>query len=319
MTNLPYLHTPESEHNFPYTLGERTCSVFIRGDMHQTDRSNPNFEEIKTLLRSPRLDPQADALALDEIADRIISLMSPITAVIDATGEIPEIVVRDGAVFYNGEQIHSVLAERMLDVMSEGLPLDPWVKFAQNLYSNPAAFSRDELYSWLEKSDMPITPDGCLLAWKVVREDYKDQYTGTMDNSVGQTVTMPGGRQAVDPDRDRTCSQGLHFCSKGYLPSFGTGSGRRVVIVKVNPADVVSIPSDHNNEKGRCSRYQVVGEIDPTEAQAQQWGISVLDADPEDWEEWDEPEWDEDEDGETVQSAEPSTSPFKRLRDFLRG
>jgi len=34
-----------------------------------------------------------------------------------------------------------------------------------------------------------------------------DNYTGTMDNSVGQIVSMP--RQAVDNNRNQTCSNGL--------------------------------------------------------------------------------------------------------------
>jgi len=33
------------------------------------------------------------------------------------------------------------------------------------------------------------------------------------------------------------------------------------VIVKINPADVVAIPSDYKNTKGRCCRYEVVAEM----------------------------------------------------------
>jgi polyhydroxyalkanoate synthesis regulator phasin len=36
--------------------------------------------------------------------------------------------------------------------------------------------------------------------------------------------------------------------------------------MKVNPRDVVSIPSDYNNEKGRCCEYAVVDEITTGEA-----------------------------------------------------
>jgi hypothetical protein len=70
-------------------------------------------------------------------------------------------------------------------------------------------------------------------------------------------------RHEVDDNKDRTCSSGLHFCSKDYLNSFG---GERVVIVKINPRDVVSIPSDYNDTKGRACRYEVVGEIDADKA-----------------------------------------------------
>ena len=121
---------------------------------------------------------------------------------------------------------------------------------------NPSKRAVDELYGFLEKNSLPITPDGCFLAYKRVRGDYKDCYTGTMDNSVGCVVEME--RNMVDDNRDNTCSAGLHFCSHDYLRSF---SGERTVIVKINPADVVSIPSDYDNAKGRTCRYEVIGEV----------------------------------------------------------
>ena len=84
-----------------------------------------------------------------------------------------------------------------------------------------------------------------------------------MDNSLGATVEME--RNRVDDDKDRTCSTGLHFCSRDYLDHFG---GERLVIVKINPRDVVSIPSDYNDSKGRACRYEVVDEIDKEKADA---------------------------------------------------
>jgi hypothetical protein len=115
----------------------------------------------------------------------------------------------------------------------------------------------------LEKCNLPITPDGHFLAYKKVRENYKDVHSGTMDNSVGQVVEME--RHEVNDNKDQTCSTGLHFCSQSYLTSFG---GERIVIVKINPRDVVSIPSDYNDAKGRACRYEVIGElnVDPADA-----------------------------------------------------
>jgi hypothetical protein len=105
---------------------------------------------------------------------------------------------------------------------------------------------------------MGITDDGHILAYKKVSADYKDIYSGTFDNSVGQIVEMR--RNLVNEDRTKTCSSGLHFCSMSYLSSYGTGPGSRVVIVKVNPRDVVSVPMDYNFAKARCCRYEVVDE-----------------------------------------------------------
>jgi len=112
------------------------------------------------------------------------------------------------------------------------------------------------LYGFLEKNRLPITGDGHFLAYKKVRDNFMDVYTGTMDNSVGKFVEME--RNQVNDDKNQTCSAGLHFCSESYLNHFG---GERTVIVKINPRDVVSIPTDYDNAKGRACRYEVIGEV----------------------------------------------------------
>lgn len=247
--------------SFPHILSDKTLTVIIDNRSYQTDRSNPHWDQIKSALNNP-----------DTTGDYLIGIMKPISAIAKAVEGNTQIVVDNGMVLFNGQPIHSALATRILDLAAEGLDLEPWIRFAKNVYENPYEWSRQELYLFLEKAELPITHDGCFIAYKKVRADYKDIHSGTMDNSVGQLVVMPGGREAVDSDRFRTCSYGLHFCSKGYLPHFGSGPGNRVVLVKINPADVVSIPSDYDNTKGRCFRYEVVGEIPQEEVHNYIWG-----------------------------------------------
>jgi hypothetical protein len=164
-------------------------------------------------------------------------------------------------------------------MLTEDFPIEPLVLFMENLMSNPSKRAVDELYGFLEKNSLPITPEGHFLAYKKIRDDYKDIYSGTMDNSVGQVLEME--RNGVDDDKDRTCSSGLHFCSESYLPHFGTGHGNRVVILKINPRDVVSIPSDYNNAKGRACRYEVIGElnVDASDAFTAPVQVSANDSD----------------------------------------
>jgi hypothetical protein len=90
-------------------------------------------------------------------------------------------------------------------------------------------------------------------------------HSGTIDNSVGQVVEMD--RNLVDDDPNSHCSTGLHFCSESYLGHFGN-SGDPVMILKINPADVVSIPTDYNGAKGRCMRYEVVAQVSGDPGQA---------------------------------------------------
>lgn len=139
----------------------------------------------------------------------------------------------------------------------EGFDIDPLVAFLHNLYENPSNNAINELYGFLEAGNLPITSDGHFLAYKKVNDNYTDCHTGKIDNSVGQVVEMP--RNEVDDNRENTCSHGLHFCSLDYLKHF---HGARIVILKINPKDVVSIPSGYWNTKGRCCRYVVVGEVE---------------------------------------------------------
>jgi hypothetical protein len=164
--------------------------------------------------------------------------------------------VQGDKLFWRGAEMHNALTTRMISMLQEGFPVEPLVLFMENLMSNPSKRAVDELYGFLEKNNLPITPDGHFLAYKKVRSDYMDCHSGTFDNSVGKVCEME--RNQVDDDKDRTCSTGLHFCSQEYLNHFG---GEHTMILKINPRDVVSIPSDYNNSKGRCSRYEVIGEL----------------------------------------------------------
>jgi hypothetical protein len=186
--------------------------------------------------------------------------------------------------------MHNALTKRMVAMIQEDFPVEPLIAFMENLMDNPSKRAVNELYGFLEKNTLPITSDGCFLAYKKVRQDYFDVHSGTvlnkpaaymtdedtaaLEEAVGKnnevTVAVEDGvtvvsmeRNLVDDDQNRTCSTGLHFCSQDYLNSFG---GERIVILKINPRDVVSIPNDYNDSKGRCARYEIVDEIDKDKA-----------------------------------------------------
>lgn len=240
---------------FPMVYSGDTLSFFIDGVPYQADASMPTYEAVKAELKSD--DPDADEL---------IRLVQPAQAIADAVTKaeadyLPKgtVSVTMNSVSYNGEVISGVLVDRILGLLAEGFDIMPMVRFLENLYTNPADFARDELYLWLETSNLPITEDGHFLAYKNVRADFKSIHDGQVDNTPGKIVSMP--RNAVDDDRNRTCSAGLHFCSASYLPSFSYHSDGHTVLLKINPADVVSIPSDYGNAKGRAWKYEVLSEV----------------------------------------------------------
>jgi hypothetical protein len=124
---------------------------------------------------------------------------------------------------------------------------------------NPSRRAVEELYLFLEHKHLPICEDGDFLAYKSVTNDYKDHHSGRFYNGVGEVLDMP--RNAVCDDADVGCSYGFHAGSYEYASTFGGGDSR-LVIVKINPADVVSVPKDCDCQKLRTSRYEVVKDFE---------------------------------------------------------
>lgn len=200
------------------------------------------------------------AKILDALRDQDWQLVADLVdikaAIVDyARGKIK---IENGELYFEDELFHNVLAERILEMYQEGFPIDSMLVFMENLMENPSSRAVKELYTFLERGNLPITPDGCFLAYKRVAEDYTDIHSGKLDNSVGQVLEMR--RNKVQEDKEITCSSGLHFCSLDYLPKYTGGATSHVMIVKINPRDVVSIPADYKHTKGRCCRYEVIGE-----------------------------------------------------------
>lgn len=168
-----------------------------------------------------------------------------------------DITLVNDVINYKGRPMHNALSRRLLNMIRENANFDSLVLFMDNLMSNPSCRAIEELYGFLEKNKLPITIDGHFLAYKRVRADYTDCHSGKFDNRVGAVCEMV--RNEVDDNCNRTCSNGLHFASLEYVKDFG-GRQDPVVILKINPRDVVSIPVDYNNQKGRCCKYEVVGQ-----------------------------------------------------------
>ena len=224
---------------FPYILGSEFVNIVVDGKPHTIQSSNPVFPTILQCIKNRDMQGVRDNIS---ISNHINSHGGGV------------VTVKDGNVYYGDEIVHNEISLRILKMLSEGFDVQPMVNFLQNLMMNPSQSAIQELYLFLEANELPITDDGHFLAYKVVRSDFTDKHTGTFDNSVGSTPKMD--RALCDTNRDNVCSTGLHFCGLDYLQAFGY-HGDKVVIVKINPKDVTSIPSDYNNAKGRACEYLV--------------------------------------------------------------
>lgn len=231
---------------YPWIIQGGNIVVVVGSKSHTINKTHISYTKVLAAIKANDWDTVNDVI-------------DPKKVVIDfGAGNVS---IEGTKLFWKDKELNSSLATRMINMLQDGFPIEPMVAFMENLMLNPSRRAVTELYGFLEKNNLPITPDGHFLAFKKIKLDYTDVYTGKMDNSVGKVVEME--RNEVNDDKEQTCSAGLHFCSRDYLGHFG---GERIVIVKINPADVVSIPTDYNDSKGRACRYEVIDEIDKDKA-----------------------------------------------------
>lgn len=188
------------------------------------------------------------------------------------------------SVLLNGEPLDKPLADHLMRVIDEDGSVrnkDVWealTQFIERLRNNVSPFVRDQLLNWLEAANnndrgFTISKDGMLMGYKgfrltdgVAYSSYKGEATvvnqdGTIThfehdyipNRVGDTVSMP--RHRVQDNPSIGCSVGLHVGTYDYA----YGYARDVVyLVEVDPADVVSVPTECDSQKIRASKYKVV-------------------------------------------------------------
>lgn len=238
-----------------YVKNKDGITVFINGRAVNQNQDHINYEKLIDALKA---NDEQKVETLLSIADTIKSNVKNIR------GKATRILINDDAIFYqdvngNKEQLHGVLVQKILgDMRKYGqAAIGHLVSFLDNLMKNPRDFVRNELYEFLMSGNIAITEDGHFLAYKKVRRDFMDIYTGTMDNSPGKLVSIDP--EIVDNNRTNTCSRGLHFCTFSYLDHYGHCTDNQILIVKINPRYVHAIPNDYQNAKGRCSEYYVVG------------------------------------------------------------
>jgi hypothetical protein len=238
---------------YPYVMTERSVAITIDRKTYNFTDSHPHWASIRSAIRNRKW------LRVEALVD-IVRAMRKFTH--------GQIQFKNGEVFFREKPLHNVVTDRIIRLQHEGEKFKPLVRFLDKLMHNPSESAQAELYLFMEAANLPITPDGDFLAFKRVNDDYTSVHQspdGThVNNAVGKTVRMARG--SCDADREKLCSEGLHICGAGYLPDY---SGARVVICKINPKDVVSVPSDHGNEKARVCAYKVVGEL----------GVDFTDAD----------------------------------------
>ena len=232
-----------------YVMTNNNISCMIDNQPFNFTREHPFFNEVKEAIKN------GDSEKVKKLSTAKLDVEYAVAKI--GNGKVE---YKDGNVSYNGRVLHTSIANRIVEMAKDGFSIDHMIKFLENLMQNPSRSSVEELYDFLENKNIPITNDGCFLAYKAVCSDYMDKHSRRYANTVGAVIEME--RNEVDDDRRNECSYGFHVGALEYSGPNGYffDSGDRCMIVKVNPKDVVAVPKDYNCQKMRVCRYEVHGE-----------------------------------------------------------
>jgi hypothetical protein len=232
-----------------YRITEESVTVFVNGVPTTIVKDHRSFKPVCDLIKRRATEREiVDAIEVSKATVRY-------TAGIQGLVWGPD----NATATYLGEPLPMSLVERMRSCLAAGTPISYLEAFVQRLWANPSRNSRMQLFTFLEHKNLPITERGTFLGYKSVRPDMTDWHTGKFSNSIGAVLTM--NRREVDDDSNQGCSYGFHVGSLEYATTFG-GDDRIVMIVEVNPTDVVSVPADCSFQKLRTCCYRVVAEYE---------------------------------------------------------
>lgn len=244
--------------NYPYIVSEETATLLYEGKPYTLQSSHPNFAPFKKALISGDFETAINYLdirkQIEEFADG-------------------ELIVKNGAVYWNNNQLHGKVVDKLLELLECGMKVgNPFIKFVKNLLDNPSNNSVEELYDFLSYKSLAIDDDGFVVGYKGVASDGWSQSGNTQTivlqgevnergqilNRVGDTIEVQ--RRSVDDNRQNSCSHGLHIGSFDYAQSWA--SGGKLLLVRFNPRDAVSVPQDCECQKLRVCKYEVLEEIE---------------------------------------------------------
>ena len=263
---------------------KRSLTVVLGNGLVKTlTDDHPGFEDILTALGDGSSD------------NKIEGLLDPANAIYGKVSRLSErVALIGGTLTFDGDPIDGPLADFIVNIVQSSDNKDSYqayINFLEKLATNPSEESKGHLFKFMIAHGITVTKDGDIVLYKGVSNEGTSIHSGPgivngepmnghLPNEVGSTLEIP--RSKVDTNRGVACSTGLHAGTHRYASSFAP----RLLTVVINPRDVVSVPSDSNDEKVRVSRYTVL-EIAPAVAYAE----PVLGAE-------DDNDWDEDYDDE---------------------
>ncbi len=229
---------------FGYTITEDSVTIILDGEVFEIFKSDDYWDEVIKAIDSN------DEEAIRNMVDKISVVKNEIDNndwKIDGTN-----------ILYKGKSVEPVIEQKILDFIDSGTPLQHLLRFYERLEGNLSFSARANLFKFVEQTHIPITPDGMMIMYKVVRADRYDKYSETIKYEDGEVIEI--NRSECDDDPDSACSIGLHCGSKEYIKWYGS-HGDVVIACLVDPKDVVVVPKDHSYQKIRLCKLKVLQEV----------------------------------------------------------
>jgi hypothetical protein len=201
--------------------------------------------------------------------ERVFELFSPTEMLNRLTSLSDRIAYKQGRLYVDGDEATGGIVDHILRSVKDKDPnTEAMAKFYENLLNNPSTHSVEQAWGWLESHNFTITKDGMVVGYKGVYADANGGYTsreegeawvngekvlGKIPYKNGDVITMPRSEVTADPAVG--CSVGLHVGTWKYARNFSSD----VFEVIFNPRDIVSVPTESNEEKVRVCRMEMVG------------------------------------------------------------
>ena len=233
-------------------------TVVLHNQSYQFDHTHPEYDG---LVECVKVGDESEFLKLLEIG-----------TVIEDWSE-GDFEFRGGYLYYEDEQVASQPTDRIIQLIKNGWDHKPMLAYLDRLYQNVSNRAVMESYNWCSHKGLPITPEGHLVGYKGVGVysgadkldkmgrpltdgDLVDKWSSSFRNNVADEVSM--NRRRVSDNCSEGCAAGLHVGTYDYASSWA-GSDGKVILVRFDPADIVSVPTDCEFQKMRVSGYTVIG------------------------------------------------------------
>jgi len=225
----------------PFTITHESATVINEGRPHTFLKGTIQYNSIRDAILAEDWTGVVQSLTLGGS----LAQWAKGRFTVSATGEIS----------YAGNPLPASIQTRIQAMATAGESPEPLFNFYERLAKNPSFRSVQQLFNFLQHVGIPLQQDGTFLAYKGVKEDFKDCHTGKVDNTPGVVNRMD--RNLVSDDPATACHYGYHVGALAYASTFH--SGGHVVICEVDPEHVVCVPNDHYHQKMRVCEYKVIG------------------------------------------------------------